>query len=276
MTHKHDHEPAAPSAPLVPLHLAAVRSPVQRYLIGQFMKLHGVLGWTAGWIMARRGSNQQRNLWTVDGMKLEPSHRVLEIGHGPGFALAHVLNRLGDGSAVALDHSQTMHGMARARNRAAVASCKLLLRLGAVADLEQSADPALQGPFDRIYAVNAVMVWHDPVRVHRYCGSACVPAAASTSPTSRGRASAPTRRRWRPPSASLRSCEKPVTTTCGSKLWRHSLQWRCASSAPGPEHLETFSAERLHRHSSPSPASATSAALPPNAAVLTERARSVA
>ena len=147
-------------------HLATVRSPVKRVLIGQFMKPHGILGIAAGWIMASRESNRKRNLWTVDLMELEPSHRVLEVGHGPGFALEQVGRRLDDGVAAGLDHSRTMHNMARARNRKAVANGRLELRLNAVEDMEHTADAVLQGPFDRIFAVNAVMLWTDPPRVH--------------------------------------------------------------------------------------------------------------
>ncbi|MFQ5567526.1 MAG: SAM-dependent methyltransferase [Paracoccaceae bacterium] len=138
---------------------------LKRYLIGQFGRPSGPLGWLAGRIMAARGSNRLRNRWTVDLMELQPGHLVLEIGYGPGLALAEVCARLPGGRAVGLDHSPEMHRMAAARNRAAVNSGLLTLRTGSAEAPTTFDDPVLAGPFNRIFAVNVAMFWHDPVAV---------------------------------------------------------------------------------------------------------------
>jgi len=147
-----------------------MKSAVKRYLIGQFKKPHGVLGALAGWIMAHRASNRRRNLWTVELMDPGPTDRVLEIGYGPGLALAKVAERVTAGRIVGLDHSDAMRAMARARNRTAVETGRLELLVGSVEDPEVVRDPALAGPFDRIYAINVVMFWQDPVKVLRSLG----------------------------------------------------------------------------------------------------------
>jgi SAM-dependent methyltransferase len=140
---------------------------LKRYLISQFGRPRGPVGWLAGRIMAARGSNRLRNRWTVDLMDLQPTHRVLELGYGPGLALAEVCTRLPGGAVVGLDHSPEMHRMAAARNRAAAASGLLTLRTGSAEAPETFADPALAGPFDRIFTVNVAMFWRDPVAVLR-------------------------------------------------------------------------------------------------------------
>jgi len=145
----------------------AEASTLKRYLISQFGRPRGPVGWLAGRIMAARGSNRLRNRWTVDLMDLQPAHRVLELGYGPGLALAEVCARLPGGAVVGLDHSPEMHRMAAARNRAAAASGLLTLRTGSAEAPETFEDPTLAGPFDRIFAVNVAMFWRDPVAVLR-------------------------------------------------------------------------------------------------------------
>jgi len=140
---------------------------LKRYLISQFGRPRGPVGWLAGRIMAARGSNRLRNRWTVDLMELQPAHRVLELGYGPGLALGEVCARQPGGAVVGLDHSPEMHRMAAARNRAAVGSGLLTLRTGSAEAPAIFDDPALAGPFDRILAVNVAMFWRDPVAVLR-------------------------------------------------------------------------------------------------------------
>lgn len=140
---------------------------LKRYLISQFGRPRGPVGWLAGWVMAARGSNRLRNRWTVELMDLQPAHRVLELGYGPGLALGEVCARLPGGAVVGLDHSPEMHRMAAVRNCTAAASDLLTLRTGSAEAPETFADPALAGPFDRIFAVNVAMFWRDPVAVLR-------------------------------------------------------------------------------------------------------------
>lgn len=137
------------------------------YIVGQFGNPHGLVGKLAGWVMANRDSNRRRNLWTVRLMDLRPGDRVLEIGHGPGFALAEVCRQVTAGTVVGIDHSPVMRDMAATRNREALANGRLTLTVGSIEDPQVQSDPALRGPFDRIYAVNVVMFWKDAVGVLR-------------------------------------------------------------------------------------------------------------
>src|SRR5215470_2178402 len=56
-------------------------------LRSQFRQPRGFAGWLAGWEMALRSSNRQRNVWAVGLLGGEPTDRVLDIGFGPGIAI---------------------------------------------------------------------------------------------------------------------------------------------------------------------------------------------
>jgi cyclopropane fatty-acyl-phospholipid synthase-like methyltransferase len=121
------------------------------YVVGQFRQPHGLLGHMAGWIMANRPSNRERNLWTLGVLELEPHHRVLEIGFGPGYAIEHLVAKLNTGRAVGLDHSEIMLAQASKRNAAAIKAGKLELFCLPVEALNK-----LEGPFDRIFSAPEV------------------------------------------------------------------------------------------------------------------------
>lgn len=140
---------------------------MKKYLVSQFGKPDGLVGRLAGRIMANRRSNILRNRWTVELLDLQRSDRVLEIGFGPGVALAEVGDVLTDGYVVGLDHSATMRDMATKRNRRAVAAGRVRLVTGSVEKLDELNDKDLDGPFDHIFGVNVAMFWKDPVGVFR-------------------------------------------------------------------------------------------------------------
>ncbi len=106
--------------------------------------------------MARRGSNVERNLRLVELLELESHHRVLELGPGPGVALAAAARQVTTGRLVAVDHSATMLRQCAARNR-------VLLKAGRLTLIEGRAEslPDVLGPFDRIYAMNVWQFWSD-------------------------------------------------------------------------------------------------------------------
>lgn len=133
---------------------------VVEYLVSQFHRPRGPVGRLAGRIMAARGSNVDRNLWLVGLLELEPDHRVLEIGPGPGVALAAVGETVTNGQIVGIDHSTTMLSQATARNRSLIAADRLRLLAGSAEVL-----PADLGRFDRIYCMNVWQFWPDPAPV---------------------------------------------------------------------------------------------------------------
>ena len=117
----------------------------------QFGRPRGLAGWIAGWIMAHRSSNRRRNLWAVSLLDVQPHDRVLEIGFGPGIAIAE-LNRIAtEGQVCGLDHSELMLRQAARRNAEGIRRGRVDLRLGSVDRL-----PAFEAPFDKILAVNAL------------------------------------------------------------------------------------------------------------------------
>ena len=68
----------------------------------------------AGWVMAHRVSNRRRNAWVVSLLDVRPGDRVLEIGFGPGLALAELSRRVGPtGRVYGIDHSEVMLRHAR-------------------------------------------------------------------------------------------------------------------------------------------------------------------
>jgi ubiquinone/menaquinone biosynthesis C-methylase UbiE len=108
-------------------------------------------------VFAHRPSNRQRNRWVVSLLGVQPADRVLEIGFGPGLAVAELV-RAGAGHVDGVDHSGVMLRQASRRNAAAI-------RAGRVTLINAPADrlpPALDGPFDAILAVNSLGFWPAP------------------------------------------------------------------------------------------------------------------
>jgi ubiquinone/menaquinone biosynthesis C-methylase UbiE len=133
-------------------------------IVSQFGHPRGAAGNVAGWVMAHRPSNRQRNTWVASLLDVQPTDRVLEIGFGPGLAIAELSRRVGaSGHVYGLDHSDVMLRQATKRNAAAIQAGRVTLTLGTVEQLP----PALDGPFDAILAVNSLGFWPAPAeRLH--------------------------------------------------------------------------------------------------------------
>jgi SAM-dependent methyltransferase len=135
-----------------------LKQKTMKTLVAQFHQPHGVGGRAAGWVMATRGSNRERNVWAVGLLDVQPHDRVLEIGFGPGIAIQEFARRATNGLVVGVDHSAVMVRQARKRNAAAVKAGRVDLRLGSAEAL-----PGFDEPFDKILAVNSLLFWDDPV-----------------------------------------------------------------------------------------------------------------
>ena len=136
--------------------LAAARV-LDRDVIGQAHDPHGPAGRVTAWEMAHRPSNRQRSRWAVSLLDIQPGDRALELGFGPGVAIA-ALARAGAAHVYGVDHSGVMLRQASKRNAAAI-------RAGRITLIRASADqlpPALDGPFDAILAVNSLGFWPAP------------------------------------------------------------------------------------------------------------------
>jgi SAM-dependent methyltransferase len=133
-------------------------SAFMRMVVRQFGHPRGPLGAVAGWIMAGRASNRIRNSWTIALLDLAPGDRVLELGSGPGLALAEIAPLLTAGKVVGVDHSATMVRQARRRNREALRDGRLEIHRASA-----DAAPGLGAPFDKILAINAYQFFDDQV-----------------------------------------------------------------------------------------------------------------
>ncbi len=133
---------------------------LRQNIVGQFKQPHGGLGQVAGFIMAKRPSNIERNQWTLNLLDLRPDDRVLEIGFGPGIAIEKASQVVTNGMIVGIDHSETMLRQAKKRNAAAIGESRVQLQLGSVTEL-----PHFDQPFDKIFYANVVQFWDNPVAV---------------------------------------------------------------------------------------------------------------
>jgi SAM-dependent methyltransferase len=162
--------------------VASVRDRVIRRVVGQFRRPHGLGGHVAGWVMAHRASNRRRNDWVVSLLDVQATDRVLEIGFGPGVAVAALSRLASDGTVLGVDHSEVMVRRARRRNAAAVRAGRVDLRVGSVEAL-----PDLGGPVDKILAVNSMVFWPDPAaRLRELRGRLCPGGAIAIAWQPRG------------------------------------------------------------------------------------------
>ena len=138
--------------------VAALKRCAMRAGVRQFGHPRGVAGRLAGWVMAHRHSNRERNRWAVAVLDVRPADRVLEVGFGPGRAIAELSRRAGRGRVYGVDHSAVMVEQASRRNREAI-------RAGRVELVHAPVDrlPRFDEPLDAVLAVNSLGFWPDPV-----------------------------------------------------------------------------------------------------------------
>ncbi|MEU6729801.1 methyltransferase domain-containing protein [Nonomuraea wenchangensis] len=126
--------------------------------MSQAHRPRGVVGWANGWMFAHRPSNRKRNIWAVSLLDVRPTDRVLEVGFGPGVAIAEFAARATQGQVFGVDHSRAMVRRAARRNAAAVRARRVHLTCASVERL-----PSFGDPLDAVLAVNSVGFWPDPV-----------------------------------------------------------------------------------------------------------------
>jgi SAM-dependent methyltransferase len=130
---------------------------VRRRLVAQAHNPTGPVGHLEGWLFGHRPSNVRRNRWAVELLEIKPSDRVIELGCGPGVAIAALARRATQGLIVGVDHSAVVLRQARRRNAGAIKEGRVRLIHASVENLQVAG-----GPFDAALAVNTVGMWPEP------------------------------------------------------------------------------------------------------------------
>ena len=120
----------------------------------QLRKPSGRTGRLVGWAMSL--ANRRPIRMAVAKLEVHPDSFVLDMGCGPGDALALIGRRLASGQAHGLDQSGTILEQAAQRNRS-------LMRRGLVklARGEFERLPYQDQYFDRVLAANVAYFWYD-------------------------------------------------------------------------------------------------------------------
>jgi SAM-dependent methyltransferase len=92
-------------------------------------------------------------------MAPDPDDRLLEIGCGPGVAVALVCEHLAGGRITAIDRSPTAIRRAATRNAGHVAAGRAVLRAAALESLRPEDLPEGPGGFDKVFAMNVNLFW---------------------------------------------------------------------------------------------------------------------
>jgi ubiquinone/menaquinone biosynthesis C-methylase UbiE len=108
--------------------------------------------------MARAPSNLDRIRWTISLLDVRKQDRVLEIGFGPGVAIQSVSRIATEGFVAGIDHSEEMVKQATRRNREAIRQGRVAVRTGSATN-----PPAFDGLFDKIFTINSIHFWNEPV-----------------------------------------------------------------------------------------------------------------
>jgi ubiquinone/menaquinone biosynthesis C-methylase UbiE len=138
--------------------IGKTRQAIRRFLRDQFGRPSGLVGSLFGKIMALRPSNKERGEWTISLLQIKPNDRLLEIGFGPGFAIERAFKTASPAFIAGVDHSDVMVRQAGARNAEALRAGKLELHLGSASQL-----PKFKEKFDKIYTINSIHFWTEPV-----------------------------------------------------------------------------------------------------------------
>ena len=118
----------------------------------------GFGGHAIGWLMT--WANRAPIERTIAAMAIGPDDTVLDLGCGPGTAVACMAGRARH--VYGLDRSATMIAVASRRNRRAIALGRVELSIGAF-----DALPYLDRSIDAVLAANIMYFWHDVPSVVR-------------------------------------------------------------------------------------------------------------
>lgn len=135
---------------------------VERILYKAFGKPEGLLGRIGGHILAM--VKREPIARFIDLLNVSSHERVLEVGFGPGVAIAALSGKAARVAGV--DISDVMVEQARARNADAIAAGRVELHQGAADQL-----PFADDSFDKALSINSIQIWPEPAaglrEIHR-------------------------------------------------------------------------------------------------------------
>ncbi len=122
--------------------------------VSQFGEPSGPKGWLAAQVVARLTGAANR--WMVDCLEVGRHDRVLDVGCGPGLAVAYAAE-ISDGPVVGVDASPTMVRHAGRRNRVAAGQGRVEIRGADAARL-----PYPDAHFTKAGSLNSLQFWPAP------------------------------------------------------------------------------------------------------------------
>ena len=127
-----------------------------KFVTKQFGNPSGLFGNFIGNGMAK--GNVYDAQWTISLLDIQPDHRILEIGFGPGVSTQMASAKASRGFVSGIDHSRTMVQTASQRNADAIRSGRMELKPG-----EVSALPYPPETFDIAFSLHSIYFWPNPV-----------------------------------------------------------------------------------------------------------------
>lgn len=111
-------------------------------------------GYAIGQMM--RVANRTPIVRAIDALAVAPTHRVLDLGCGPGSSVAMLIRRAHRGQVHGVDHSPAMLRLAARRNRDRITAGRVVLD-----QARFEALPYADARFDRVLAANVCYFWRD-------------------------------------------------------------------------------------------------------------------
>ena len=127
------------------------------FLTRQFGNPSGLFGKIIGNRMAK--GNVYDAQWTVSLLGIQPDHRIIEIGFGPGVSTQIASEKASKGFVAGIDHSRTMVQAASNRNTSAIQSGRMELKQGEVSSL-----PYPDASFDVAFSLHSIYFWANPLK----------------------------------------------------------------------------------------------------------------
>jgi ubiquinone/menaquinone biosynthesis C-methylase UbiE len=133
-----------------------MRERLRNFITKQFSNPSGLFGRFIGNGMAK--NNVYDAQWTISLLDIQPHHRILEIGFGPGVSTQMASEKASKGFVAGIDHSNTMVQAASRRNADAIQSGRMELKRGEVSSL-----PYPDESFDIVFSLHSIYFWQNAV-----------------------------------------------------------------------------------------------------------------